>query len=252
MYNALIAVAAALLTFAGVFAVLGWVAAVIPSVGVLMLTFFLLSRRTGRLVEAELAKLPPLLQARKVDEAMAHLAHIQARYARWQPFLSGQIEAQRGMVAYMQMQFDQALPLLEAGTFRNWAAHVCIACIHYRRGRPDDAWKSFEAAIGVSPKEAIVWTIWANLLLRDNKRSEALAVLGRGVEAAPESALLKTLKTRVANKKKLDVKTFPESYYQFWPEDYARQALMRGRRSGPGPGQQPPVARPGARALRRR
>ena len=65
------------LSFVGGFAVflltglwLGPIPAVVPGLLVTGVTLYLLARRIGQLVEAEMAALVPLMQERKVDEAL--------------------------------------------------------------------------------------------------------------------------------------------------------------------------------------
>ncbi len=233
MINLLISFAVAAAVFALVGLTLGPWAAIVPALLVFLGLVFVLSRRTGKQVEAALAPVAPLLQAGQVDEARALLA------------------AQLGLIDYLQLKFDKALPQLKRGRFRNWIAMTCIGCIHYRQGRKEEAWAEFEAAAGVQPKEAILYAVWATLAVRAGERDRALKALSRGLEAMPDSDLLKELKRTVANKKKINTRKFPDTWYQFFPEDMVRQQVMRGRRDGGLPGGQAQQVRPGAKAIYR-
>ena len=58
-----------------------------------------------------------------------------------------------------------------------------------------------------------------------------MSVVTDGLKAVSESnSTLVDLKTAIANKKKIETKKFPELWYQFFPEDAAQLAGMRGRR----------------------
>ncbi len=229
---------------------LGPVAGVFPGLGVTGISLFLTSRRIGGQVEAEMAEIVPMLQERRIDAAQARLEAIKERYGRWQLLLSGQIDAQLGMIEYLQMHWDRAMPLLQRGKWRNWTALVCIAAIHHRQGRREEAWAALDKAASVGPKEVIIYAIWATLLVRDSQRGEALTVIARGLKAQPDSQVLKELQAKIANKKKIDPKMFGETWYQFFPEDMARKMLTRGRRGGMQ--QQIPQPRIGARRAPRR
>ena len=61
-------------------------------------------------------------------------------------------------------------------------------------------------------------------------------MIARGQKHIAESELLKSLRSTIANKKKIQTKKFPESWYQFFPEDIAASQMMRGRKGGPPPG----------------
>ncbi len=232
MYNLLLSLGIGIAVFGAVTAWLGVIAGVIPGIATTLVALFFLSRRVGKVVEQEMSQLVPLLQARKVAEAQQRIRSLQARYGRWQFMLEGQLSAQLGMIEYMQMHFDEALPLLEEGKWRNWSALVCIGCIHHRKGRKDQAWEAFRKAASAAPKEVIIYGVWTTLLLRDGKRAEALEVVASGLKQQPDSQIMKELKQKVANKKKVKPQMFGETWYQFFPEDMAQQMMMRGQRGG--------------------
>lgn len=234
MLNFLMSFAASLLVSIVTYLILGnAIAAAVPAVLIFAIVFFLIARTVGNRVTAEMNLLVPLLQERKIKEAETHLLSMQRRFGRWQFLLSGQLDAQRGMIRYMQMKFPDALPLLERGQFRNWAASLSIGCIHHRDGAKDKAWKSFEKAAKSAPKEPMVYLVWATLLTRDGKREEALSVLSDGLTTLPENTLLAGLQKTVANRRKIEIKRFPQSWYQFFPEDMMKQ-MVRGKKGGPG------------------
>lgn len=234
MYNLLLALLAGVVTFVVVAVWLGPIPAVFPAVGVLGLALFFLSRRTGKLVSDALEGVGPLLQQRRIDEAETKLVQVKEKYRQWQFMLAGQIDAQLGMIDYLQLKWDSALPKLEAGKWRNAVAQTCLGAIHYRQGRKDDAWKSFASAASVSSKDVMVYCVWATLLARDGLRTEALEALALGHKELPNNALLKDLQAKIANKKKVDPKSFGESWYQYFPEELTQQMVMRGTR-GPSP-----------------
>ena len=166
MYNILIATGVSVALFVLVSALMSPYAAVIPAVLVFGILLFVLTRRLGQQVQEEMTKLVPLLQQRKVSQAEKLIRDVQQRYGKWQVMLTGQLDAQLGMIYYLQMKWDKAMPLLEKGKWRNWAAMVCIACVHYRQKRQDENLKAFEAAAAVGKKEAMVHVVWATLLTR--------------------------------------------------------------------------------------
>jgi hypothetical protein len=109
------------------------------------------------------------------------------------------------------------------------------------------------AAAKAGDKDVLVYQVWATLLARDGLRTEALAAVSKGLEALPNHKALRDLKNRIANKQKIDQEQFGEGWYQYFPEDLAKQAIMRGTRT-PSMlfGKQPQAPRPGARHAPRR
>jgi len=253
MYNVVISVVAGALVFTVVSVLLNAWAAILPALLVSGGAMFFLARRINKIIEAELARLPPLLEARKVDEAEAVLRSVQARYSRWQLYLEQQLEAQLGMIDYLQMKWDDALPKLERGSWRNAHALICVGAIHFRKGDKAAAWEALTKAQDADGKELMTHLVHAVLRTRGGDRAGALEVVARGLEALPDNQQLKQLQRRIANKKKIDVKQLPQTWYQFFPEDYAKQMMVRGRRGGPPPGMpQAPQQRIGAKRAPRR
>lgn len=252
MYNILIAFGVSTVVFLLISFLMSPYAAVIPALILFTILILVLTRRLGKQVETEMAKLVPLLQQRKIVQAERLIRGVQKDYGRWQVMLTGQLDAQLGMMQYLQLKWDKALPLLKKGKWRNWAAMVCIACIHYRSKRLDEAWASFEGAAAVGRKEPMVYIVWATLLTRAGRRTEALDVLTRGDKRIPDSDLLKSLRSTIANKKKIQPKKFPETWYQFFPEDLATSQIMRGRKGGPPPGMGLPQPKMRGKGGRRR
>jgi tetratricopeptide (TPR) repeat protein len=237
MRNLLVSAAIALLVFVPVALWLSPMAGMVPAFLGFLITFIVITRRLTAKVQEEMAALPQLLQSGKIKPAQEKLRYIQKTYGPWQPMLTGQIEAQLGMIDYVQMRFKQALPQLEQGTFRNHLALLCIGAIHYREKRMDEAWATFKKARSSAKKETIVYLTWATLLARSGQRDKALHVLSDGLKVMPENAQLKNLRSTIANKKKINTKSFPDIWAQIFPEERVdKQALLMGRRAGPRPG----------------
>jgi len=248
-----VALTVGVVVFVLVTVLVGPIAAVFPAVFFAGLSLFLLARRVGKRVNAELEGLAPLLQAGKIDEGRALLVRVRERYGRWQFLLASQIDAQLGMLEYMQLHWDEALPLLEKGKFRNGQAFVCIGAIHWRRGDKAKAFEALKRAQEVAPKDPMMVAVRATLLLRDDRREEALQALADARGSLPTSKLVSELQTKVANKQKIDPKVFGETWYQYFPEDLRKEMLTRGRRTPvPGAPQAPAPPRFGARHAPRR
>jgi len=236
MYTLILSLVLGLVTFALVALFLDPLAAVVPAVMVLMIALVALLLRTKRKVDAEMQGIVPLLQRRQVVEAQRYLETLRARYARWMPLLDGQIDAQLGMIDYLQLKFDQALPRLEKGKWRNWMALACIGAIHYRKGRHEQAWEALQKAVDAGKKEPMAYVVFAVLLNRAGARDRSLVVMNAGLKVLPDNKLLGDLKAKIANKKKIKTNKLGESWYQFFPEELAAQAQMAARRGTPLPG----------------
>jgi len=254
MKNLILSTLLAVLAFALTAAFLPAIAGVLPAVGVFTASFYVIARRVNRELEVAMPALMPLLQERKIDEAKALLDTLSAKWGPWQPMLAGQLTAQKGMLDYMQLKWDEALPQLEAGKWRNWQILVSIGLVHHRRNRTAQADQTLTEATLLAGKEPMVYLVRAVLKHRAKQDDAALQILAEGLKKVPGSDLLNKAQQSLANGKGLDVSTFPEAWFQFFPEDMLHLQLTRAR-SGAGPvqnsayPQQPP---PANRKMRRR
>ena len=246
MYNLLVAMTVSLLVFGIVGFFAGWIPAVLPAVLVFGGITYFLTQRMSAQIEPEVRAAVELLQNQKVEEAKAILRGVKQKYGPWQVFINGQMDAQLGMIAYIQTKFDEALPLLESGSFQNQLALACIGAIHWRNGKKDEAYKNFEKASDASAKETSTYLVWAVLAERDGKQRDALAALDRGLKVVPNSKILKDLRDTIANRRKVDTTALGEVWYQFFPEDYLRlhqqNMVMTGRKDGQFAHAQPPTS----------
>lgn len=260
MYNLLIALAVSLLAFASVLLFdLPWYAGIMPAVLVFPAVLFLLARRTGRQLQEALAPIQAIMaglpQARSQAEAHAKLEEVRKGFAEvrdtfgpWQMLLTGQLDAQMGMLDYMQQRFADALPKLQKA-WRDPMAALFEGCVLARVGSPEAAFAAFEKAASYNKKEGTIYVVWGLVALRKGQPEKALEAFSRGLTELPAHPELKRLRAAVANKQKVDPNTLGELWWRFFPEDANQQLLMRGRRDkGPldghvAPGGQPPRGR---------
>lgn len=254
MYNLLLAIAMSVAAFL-LAPLLGfpWVSGLLPAVFVLPIAFFLLMRRTARLVEAELAPVQEIAARMQdartaaerdaaIDEIRALLTGVQQRWGRWQVWLEESIDGQLGMLLYGQGKYDEAAPLLARST-RDGNAQLGLACVHVRKGDLDAASAAFKAAAEAAPKEPSIFLMWGAIMASKGRRDEALQALTRGLDGNPDHKQLKHVKHQVANKAAIDPETtIGEPWFMFFPEDVLKHLAVRDRR-GPLPAHLPAAIR---------
>ncbi len=241
MYNLLIAGAISIVAAAFV-VVFGfpWYTGIVPGLIVFPLLAFVLLRRTTQQVEAAMrpiqavaAEAPPRTQA-EANERMAKIRatmeSVKAQFGYWQPMLSGQIDAQLGVLDYQQGLFDEALPKLQASYWKDGMTNLLIGCIYWRKDQKADARKAFADAVTAAPKEAMNYLVPAVLYSRAGDRDAALTLLGSSGEQLPAHPQIKALKARLANKQDADVSMFADAWRGFFPEEMQQDLLIRGRR----------------------
>jgi tetratricopeptide (TPR) repeat protein len=140
-----------------------------------------------------------------IDKMKAEIVRIRDHYAPWQLLVGPMLTGQLGMLECQRLDFDAALPLLEAGSSSDGPSRVMLACIYYRRGRFDDMDKAFGEAVSASAKEPVPYALWAVLSVQHDRRDQALSALAQGLTALPNHKLLTLLRDQVANKSKVSV-----------------------------------------------
>ena len=218
MYNLLLAFAAALLVAVvlTLTPLTVW-QALLPALLVWGGGFFLLARRTNKQVEALFLKSVKELESARPELAIATLKSAYV-FEKWQFLIRSQVDAQIGSILFMQKKFDDAEPYLARAFIRHWVAQGMLACCHFRRHKLDDARRVLEKAVAASPKEPLLWGLYAFLLDKANKKDEALKVLQRGVEATRGNNKVKDNLLHLQNHRKLDMSVFGDMWFQFHQE----------------------------------
>jgi tetratricopeptide (TPR) repeat protein len=237
MYNLLIAVAVgvAVSLALALGTEFGLVAAIFPGVLATAIAYFVLARRTWKRLEALFAAMQREVQAQKFDKAVQTL---QAGFALapWQFLVASQLHSNIGVLLYLKQDMDAALPHLEKSFSRNWVARGMLGATRYRKRDLDGTTKVLDDAVKSNKKEGVLWSLYAWILEKEGRHEQAIAVLGRAVQANPSDEKLKTSLQALQNGKKLKLgKLYAEQWFQFMlerpPPEYAGAGFRAGRRA---------------------
>ncbi|HTN51233.1 MAG TPA: hypothetical protein VML50_02420 [Anaeromyxobacter sp.] len=232
MWNLIISLAIGLAVAAGIrFGTeLGWVAAVLPGLIAATAAYLVLARRTWKRLEALFEAMQHEAQARRLDKAIQTLQGGFA-LAPWQFLVASQLHSNIGILHYIQQQFDESLPHLQKSFSRNWIARGMLGALLYRRRDLDGAKKVLEDAVKASKKEGVLWSAYAWILENEDRHEEAIAVLGRAVQANGSDEKLKSSLHALQNGKKLKLgKLYGEQWFQFHLERMPPQVVGPGFR----------------------
>jgi tetratricopeptide (TPR) repeat protein len=189
-------------------------------VGALALIFalnYILSKRIMRKLEDLMAQVTRELQNQRFDKAIKAL---KAAYplANWQFFVKPQLQAQIGTIHYIKKEPDEAMEYLRQGFSKHWVAMGMLAILYMKKGDKDSMVKTFEKAVKATPKEGLLWSLYAYCVLKEGDRDKALEVLARGLKKLPDDDKLKANQTAVANKQRMKMKNYGEMWMQFYLE----------------------------------
>lgn len=216
MYNLLISGGAAVAAFLLLKFAAGlswWIALIVPLL-IFMGVFYLISRLVMKKVMAIMESATRDLQAQRVEKGIRELQSA-FRYGKWQIYVTGQLNAQIGMVYYMKRDFTAAFPYLEKAFFKNWVAMGMLAVSYMKRNKKEKMRETFEKAVQGSPKEALLWNLYAYCLCEIGDTEKAKEVLEKGLKKVPGDEKTKQNLELLREGKKMKMKGFGEMWLQF-------------------------------------
>jgi tetratricopeptide (TPR) repeat protein len=233
MYNILISVGAAVVVFlilkfaAG----LSWWLSLLIALPVFMGVFYLISRLIMKKVMAVMEAATKDLQAQRVEKCIRELQSA-FKYGKWQIYVTGQLNAQIGMIHYMKREFAAAFPYLEKAFFKNWVAMGMLAVSYMKRNKNDKMRDTFEKALQGSPKESLLWNLYAYCLTEIGDTAKAKEVLEKGLKKLPGDERIMHNIEALSEGKKMKMKNFGEMWLQFHLE--RPSAIMKQQQAAMG------------------
>lgn len=216
MYNIIISQVAAIAVFLilNLAAGVTWWGALLIALPVFVGSFYLIARLVMKKVTAVMETAARDLQGQRVEKAIREMQGA-FKYGKWQFTVSGQINAQIGMVYYMKRDFATAFPYLEKAFVKNWAAMGMLAISYMKRNKNDKMRETFEKAVQASPKEPLLWNLYAYCLVEIGDQSKALEVLANGLKKIPGEERIKSNMDALREGKKMKMKSFGDMWLQF-------------------------------------
>ncbi|MBN2645869.1 MAG: hypothetical protein JXR59_10400 [Desulfuromonadaceae bacterium] len=207
------------------------------SVALFALIYFFLSRATMNKVMALVEAAQRDLQANRGEKAVATLQS-GFKYAKWQFYVKGQLNAQIGTVLYLRREFAKALPYLEKSFVRHWVAMCMLGVSYMKRNKPNKMSETFEKAVTANRKEPFVWNLYAYCLATIGDKAKAKAVLERGIKKTGGDERLSASIEALAQDKRMKMQDYGDIWYQFHLEKTGalikkQTKAIQGRRKMP-------------------
>jgi len=232
MYNIIISLLLGTLTYlALVFgASLSWWIALAVAVIIMSASFYLISRIIMKKLEAIMSGAMKDLQTQRVTsrEMQVQLVdraikEMQAafKYENWQVYTGGQVNASIGMLYYIKRDFNAAFPYLQKGFFKNWVTMGMLGVYYLKKNKKDKMKETFDKAVLGSPKESLLWALYAYCLCEAGDRGKAKEILEKGLKKIPGNEDLKMNLARLKEDKDMKMDGYGEMWYQFHLESTA-------------------------------
>jgi tetratricopeptide (TPR) repeat protein len=190
------------------------IGAILPALVIGAGTWYLLVRRTGKLLESVVTRAHELAKNNKL-EAAVELLQSAFPLGRWQFLVDAQLHGQIGQLLYLQKKYDEAEPHLVKAWVKHWPARAMLAAQQFRRKEWPKMEETFEAAVRANKEEALLYAIYAWCEDKRGEKKKAIEILQRGVAEVKGDEKLKTLLQRAQNDKRLKMDAFEPVWWQF-------------------------------------
>lgn len=232
MYNLFISIAACIFTTLALSltGLLSLGEASIPGLLALVVTYFVLARRSFKQIERVFGHAMRSLQAvpPKMELAISTLEAARA-VGKWQFGIESQIDSQIGTIHFLQQKFDKAFPYFNRSlNFGHWMAGAMLGVIHYKKKNHDEMKRVFEVVVKKAKKASLAWNLYAYLLQQVGDREAAQALLVRALKKTDDDPRVKESLLAVQNGKKIKMKAYKDQWYQFHLERPPMQYQMAG------------------------
>lgn len=181
---------------------------------VFVATFFIITRVVMKKINALMETAQRDLQAQRWEKAIKTLQS-GMKYAPWQMYVRGQIDAQVGTILFLKRDFAEAFGYLQKAFVRHWVAMGMLAICYMKRNKPGKMVETFDKAVAATKKEPLLWALYAYCQDKVGERAKAIDVLERGLRRLPgDESLTENLELLKAGKK-MKMKDFGDMWYQF-------------------------------------
>lgn len=232
MYNIIISIFLGLATYAVMaFGLqLQWWIAFIGATVVLATVFYLISRIIMKKIEAIMSGAMKDLQTQRVtsremqvqlvDRAIKEMQEA-LQYEKWQIYVGGQVNASIGMLYYIKRDFNAAFPYLQKGFFKNWVTMGMLGVYYLKKNKKDKMMETFDKAVIGTPKESLLWALYAYCLREAEEPTKAREILEKGLKKLPGNEDLTMNLARIKEGKDMKMDSYGEMWYQFHMESTA-------------------------------
>jgi tetratricopeptide (TPR) repeat protein len=220
------------LTFVLVAFIFGVISAILPSIAVVLVVYFMWARQVSKRLEAAMLEAQTEMQKGRVDRGLALLNSAKIRFKYWQFFTESALNGQIGSIYYLRQEFDRARPYLEKSFVRHWIARGMFGILQSRQKEYEKMDQTFESALRYSSRQGLLWSLWAYCHWKAGHQDKAIDILLRGQKKLGDAdSRLSANLVNLQNHKKMKMRGYGEQWYQFHLEMSPQMKEMRTRQT---------------------
>lgn len=221
MLIVLISFIIASITFGSIYYYFGIIGAIVPSLFIFALTYWLIYKKISNLLEKNMQIIQKLLQKGEYDNAIILLKQIQIQYSKWQFFTKKILNSQIGSIYYVQKKFKKSKPFLIDGFEKSWISMAMLGVLYYNNKDFKIMDDIFKKAIKYSSKQSLLWSTWAYCQWKTGDSELAINTLHSAKKKIGEvDKILNNNLLNLQNGKKMKMKAYGEQWYQLHLETH--------------------------------
>ncbi|OHB27083.1 MAG: hypothetical protein A2X84_02170 [Desulfuromonadaceae bacterium GWC2_58_13] len=237
MLNIVISLVVCLLVHTGLTLYAGveqWIAS-IAAVASFMLLYFLLTRFVMKKIGALMEVAQRDIQAGRSEKAVKVLQG-GFKYAKWQFYIKGQLNAQIGTILYLKRDFAEAFEYLQKGFVRHWVAMGMLGICYMKRNKSNKMIDTFDKATAANKKEPMLWNLYGFCLDKIGQKDKAIEVMEKGLKKTGGNEALQANLDALKTGKKMKMQAYGDLWYQFHLENQGtlikqQTKAIQGRRN---------------------
>src|SRR3989338_11438329 len=223
-----IALLSGLLVLGVVWVTFSLIAAILPALLIALVVYFVMARRLAMKAQTAMTFAIAEIQKGRIDRGIALLEDVKKQYGYWQFFTASAIDGQIGSLHYMRQEFSKAKPYLEKSFARHWNARAMLAVLAFKKKDYTKMDQIFDTATRYSPKQGLLWSVWAYCHWKVGNVSKAIEILLAGQKklGSSDGHLIANL-NHLQNNKKMKMNGYGQEWYQFHLEPLPQPAQQQ-------------------------
>lgn len=190
----------------------GWFGLVFVAVALFAGSWFVVMRKLGARLQPKMEVVRRHAESGQIEGARRALEEL-LPMGKWVPMLTGQIEAQLGMLALHSRDEKTAVLHLKRSSKRVAEGQLMLAALHHRRKETDEALAVLAAAAPFHAKHSLLQNTYAWMLQKADRLDDAIALLNKLLKKVPDDEVGKDNLKRLQNRQRVDMRGFGNDWY---------------------------------------
>lgn len=195
---------------------------------VILITYFLFARSILKQVQTRIKSIVLGIQKKQIHQGIPAFLNLKYDF-RYCLFSADRIiDTQIGILYYLCKDFKSAKIYLKKSLIRDWTSQCMLAILAFKHNDFNNMDRIFKVAAYYSPRQELLWSIWAFCHQKIGNKKKAINILTAGKLKLSSSRIhldnnLFALKTD----KRMKMEHYGQQWHQFHIEETDKQPIKR-------------------------